>query len=125
VNTGVYGSRRLYGGEERSWHKGHDFAVPRGTPIHAPADGIVTMAAMTFFNGNLVIIDHGDRLFTIYAHLSAMDVKPGDKVRRGQLIGKVGTTGRSTGPHLHWGVYWQNMAIDPILLVNQHESTIP
>jgi exodeoxyribonuclease VII large subunit len=123
--TGVYGSRRLYGGEERSWHKGHDFAVPRGTPIYAPAAGVVTLAEMTFFNGNLVIIDHGDRLFTIYAHLSAMNVKPGDKVERGRLIGKVGTTGRSTGPHLHWGAYWQNMAIDPILLVNQDESTTP
>ncbi|HEX2859902.1 MAG TPA: exodeoxyribonuclease VII large subunit [Alphaproteobacteria bacterium] len=117
--TGVFGSRRLYGGEERSWHKGHDFGVPTGTTVHAPAPGIVRMAAFTFMNGNLIIIDHGQQLFSIYAHLSAMNVKPGDRVDTGQPIGKVGTTGRSSGPHLHWGAYWKNMAIDPILLTGE------
>jgi murein DD-endopeptidase MepM/ murein hydrolase activator NlpD len=115
----------LYGGEERDWHKGHDFAVPTGTPVYAPAAGVVTLAQLTFFNGNLIILDHGDRLFTIYAHLSEMNVKPGGKVKAGQLIGRVGTTGRSSGPHLHWGAYWQNLAIDPILLLNPTESPVP
>jgi hypothetical protein len=115
--TGVYGSGRSYNGELRSWHKGADFAAPTGTPVLAPADGTVSLARFTFMNGNLVILDHGQNLYTIYAHLDAMDVKAGEKVATGEVIGKVGTTGRSTGPHLHWGVYWRQMALDPLLFL--------
>ncbi len=117
--SGVYGSRRTYNGQERSWHKGHDLAAKTGTPVYAPADGIVRLARDTFMSGNLIMLDHGGAVTTVYAHLDSMDVKVGDKVTAGQLIGKVGTTGRSSGPHLHWGAYWQNVAIDPILWVTQ------
>lgn len=118
VTTGVFGSRRTYNGEERSWHRGRDFASPVGTPVHAPADGTVRLARRTFMSGNLIMLDHGGGMSTVYAHLSKMLVKPGDRVGAGDVIGKVGTTGRSTGPHLHWGAYWKSMPIDPILWVN-------
>ena len=116
--SGVYGSRRLFNGEERSWHKGLDLAAPAGTPVHAPAAGIVRLALPnSFFNGNLVVLDHGHHVFTIYAHLHEMAVKPGQHVAAGDVLGTVGATGRATGPHLHWGVYWRNMALDPALFV--------
>ncbi|PIZ32085.1 MAG: peptidase [Alphaproteobacteria bacterium CG_4_10_14_0_8_um_filter_53_9] len=117
VRTGVYGSARTYNGEVRNWHKGLDFAAPTGTPVVAPAGGTVRLARDTFFNGNLIILDHGGKLFTIYAHLDKMDVKEGDKVKAKDKIGAIGTTGRSTGPHLHWGVYWGNEALDPALFL--------
>lgn len=117
--TGEFGSRRTYNGEERSWHKGADFAAPTGTPVKAPAAGVITLARDTFFNGNLLILDHGQGLFTIYAHLDSMKVKEGDRVAQGQIIGAIGTTGRSTGPHLHWGAYWHNVAIDPLFLLKE------
>jgi hypothetical protein len=115
--SGVFGSRRTYNGQERSWHKGHDLAAKTGTPVHAPARGTVRLARETFMSGNLIMLDHGGGVTTVYAHLSRMDVKPGDVVKPGQIIGKVGTTGRSSGPHLHWGVYWQNVPLDPMLWV--------
>ncbi len=115
--SGVYGSRRTYNGQERSWHKGHDLAAKTGTPIKAPADGIVRLARETFMSGNLIMLDHGGALTTVYAHLDSMGVKVGDSVKAGDVIGTVGTTGRSSGPHLHWGAYWKNIAIDPILWV--------
>ncbi|RYG61903.1 MAG: M23 family metallopeptidase [Alphaproteobacteria bacterium] len=115
--SGVYGSRRTYNGQERSWHKGHDLAAKTGTPVKAPADGIVRLARDTFMSGNLIMLDHGGALTTVYAHLNSMDVKVGDSVKAGDVIGTVGTTGRSSGPHLHWGAYWKNTAIDPILWV--------
>ncbi|MFT7144519.1 MAG: murein DD-endopeptidase MepM/ murein hydrolase activator NlpD [Alphaproteobacteria bacterium] len=118
--TGVYGSRRLYNGEERNWHKGVDFAAPRGTPIKAPASGIVRLALEnSFFNGNLVIVDHGFQLMTIYAHMDSITVNVGQEVKVGEQLGTLGSTGRSTGPHLHWGLYWRNMALDPMLLFNK------
>lgn len=115
--TGVYGSSRSYNGQERSWHKGHDIAAPTGTPVKAAASGIVRLAQDTFFNGNLVIIDHGAQVFTIYAHLDSMAVDVGKRLKQGDVLGTVGSTGRSTGPHLHWGLYWKNMALDPQLIV--------
>lgn len=115
--SGVFGSRRTYNGQERSWHKGHDLAVPTGTPVKAPADGVVRLARSTFMSGNLIMLDHGGGVTTVYAHLSEMNVAVGDKVSAGDVIGKVGTTGRSSGPHLHWGAYWRNVPIDPILWV--------
>lgn len=115
--SGVYGSRRLYNGEERSWHKGHDLAAPVGTPVKAPAGGVVRMTRDTFMAGNLLVLDHGLGFYTVYAHLNKFKVKVGQRVEQGDVIAEVGTTGRSTGPHLHWGMYWQNVAIDPILWV--------
>ena len=115
--SGVYGSQRLFEGEERTWHKGTDFAAPTSTPIYAPADGVVRLARDTFMSGNLIMLDHGAQLSTVYAHLSAMNVKVGDTVKQGDVLGKVGTTGRSSGPHLHLGMYWGAMAIDPALWV--------
>lgn len=113
--TGVYGSKRTYNGQERSWHKGLDLAAPTGTPVYAPADGIVRAALdETFFNGNTIIIDHGYGLFSLYAHLNDMLVTPGEEIDQGMLIGKVGSTGRSTGPHLHLGFYWHHTPLDPL-----------
>lgn len=120
--SGVFGSRRTYNGEERSWHKGHDLAAGTGTPVHAPADGIVRLARSTFMSGNLVVVDHGQYLTSLYAHLDSMAVHAGQQVKQGDLLGKVGTTGRSTGPHLHWGMYWKSIAIDPILWVGHTKA---
>lgn len=118
--SGVYGSTRSYNGKELgTWHKGFDLAAPVGTEVKVPADGVVRLVRLTFLAGNLVIIDHGAGIQTVYAHLKEADVKVGQKVRRGQVLGKVGTTGRSSGPHLHWGMYWQDVSIDPILWVEQ------
>ena len=112
--SGVYGSSRKFEGEERSWHKGIDYAAPTGTPVYAPAAGIVRLARDTFMSGQLVMLDHGGQLSTVYAHLNKIHVKVGDKVKQGQHIADVGNTGRSSGPHLHWGMYWGAMAIDPL-----------
>lgn len=121
--TGVYGSRRYYNGEERNWHKGTDFAAKTGTPIVAPAGGVVRLAlADSFFNGNLVVLDHGYQMMTVYAHMDSMAVKAGQKVKQGDLLGTVGSTGRSTGPHLHWGLYFGNLALDPMLLLKEKQS---
>lgn len=103
--SGVYGSQRIYGGLPRSPHWGLDLAAPSGTPIRAPAPGIVRLADGPFLiEGNLVLLDHGAGLTSVYIHLERIAVKAGDRVGRGDVIGTVGTTGRSTGPHLHWGV---------------------
>lgn len=118
--SGVYGSRRVYNGEERSWHKGLDFAAPTGTPILAPADGIVRLVMRdSIMNGNLVLVDHGYGVSTIYAHLSKIDVHENDKIKTGQGIGAVGSTGRSSGPHLHLGLSWHNIALDPQLFIQE------
>jgi murein DD-endopeptidase MepM/ murein hydrolase activator NlpD len=103
--TGVYGSQRIFGGLERPPHWGLDIANAPGTPVRAPADGIVRLSAGPFLlEGNMVLLDHGAGLVSTYMHLSERLVKDGAKVRQGQLIGRIGTTGRSTGPHLHWGL---------------------
>lgn len=119
--SGVYGSRRLFDGAERSWHKGTDVAAPTDTPVVAPVGGVVRLARDTFMSGNLILLDHGYGVTTVYAHLDTMAVAVGEQVKQGQLIGLVGTTGRSSGPHLHWGAYWRGEAIDPRLWVAQNE----
>lgn len=121
--SGVYGSSRSYNGKEfGSWHKGFDLAAPVGTPVKAPAAGVVRLVRNTFLTGNLVMVDHGAGILSLYAHMQEADVKVGQKVARGDMLGKVGTTGRSSGPHLHWGMYWQDVAIDPILWVEEQRS---
>lgn len=114
---GRFGSRRIFNGEARSSHGGTDFKAAPGTVVYAPADGVVALAAGQYFAGNAVYIDHGDGLVTMSFHLSAILVKNGDKVKRGQPIGKVGATGRVTGPHLHFGARWRGAKVDPQLLL--------
>ena len=118
IITSVYGSQRIFNGQPRAPHNGVDIAAPSGTPIHAAADGTVALAGPDlFFNGNLMILDHGLGFTTVYAHMSEFLVKQGDKVKKGQVIGKVGATGRVTGPHLHWGANWAGIGVDPSQLV--------
>jgi len=114
--SGVYGSQRVLNGEPRAPHLGVDIAATVGTPIKAAAAGAVTLAEPDlYFTGGTVIIDHGYGLSTLYQHMSRLDVKLGDVVHQGDVIGAVGATGRVTGPHLHWGVNWYQTAIDPEL----------
>ncbi len=113
-----FGLRRFFNGEERNAHSGLDFAVGLGTLVKAPADGVVTIVADYFFNGKTVFVDHGQGFITMYCHLSSFQVKAGDTVTRGQSIGKVGATGRATGPHLHWNVSLNNARVDPAIFIN-------
>ena len=116
--SGVYGSQRILNGEPRRPHRGVDVAAPPGTPVGAMADGVVSLAAPAmYFTGGTVMLDHGHGLHSIYAHLSELEVALGQEVKRGETIGQVGATGRATGPHLHWGVFWFERALDPALLV--------
>lgn len=124
--SGVFGSQRVFNGQPRAPHNGVDIAAPRGTLIHAAADGTVTLAGPDlFFNGNLMILDHGLGLTTVYAHMDEFLVKPGERVKKGQVIGKVGATGRVTGPHLHWGANWSGVGLDPQLLVGPMPKAAP
>ena len=113
--SGFFGSQRIYAGEPGAPHSGVDVAGTVGTLVIAPADGVVILAAASPFTleGNLLMIDHGMGLNSAFLHLSRIDVKPGQIVRQGQIIGAIGNTGRATGPHLHWGMKWQNERLDP------------
>lgn len=114
--SGRFGSQRIYRGEPGSYHSGIDIAPGAGTPFVAPADGVVTLAVRNFsLEGNLIIIDHGAGLNSAFLHLSQIDVEQGDHVTQGQVIGRIGASGRATGPHLHWSMKWQNSRLDPIL----------
>jgi murein DD-endopeptidase MepM/ murein hydrolase activator NlpD len=118
VISGIYGSQRILNGKPRSPHLGIDYAVPKGTEIKSSADGYVSLAERGFyFIGDSIILDHGHGVSTIYAHLDEILVKKGDFIKKGQIIGKVGSTGRATGPHLHFGMNWFDTKIDPELIL--------
>ena len=112
----VFGSERIFNGKTSSPHLGLDFRVPSGTPVHAMNDGTVLLARPLYFEGNFVVLDHGQGFLTLYLHLSEFKVKEGDRVKRGQVVGLSGGTGRATGPHLHVAVRWQGMYLDPAKL---------
>src|SRR5215218_5724669 len=113
----AFGTRSILNGQPRSPHSGADFSSAAGTPIKAPNAGRVVLAGDRYFTGNTVVIDHGLGLFSLFAHLSEMAVKGGDSVKTGEVVGKVGATGRVTGPHLHWSVRLNGARIDPLSLL--------
>jgi len=110
----VFGVRSVFNGEARAPHRGIDFRGAAGTPIRAPARGVVVLAEPLYFSGSTVILDHGLGVFSMLAHLSRIDVKPGSLVVRGDVVGAVGATGRVTGPHLHWTLRIGPAAVDPL-----------
>lgn len=112
----VFGTRRVFNGKVQSTHQGLDYAVSPGTPIAAVNAGTVLLARPLYFEGDCVVLDHGQGLLTLYLHLSEIGVKEGEQVKRGQQIGSSGGTGRATGPHLHMAVRWQGVYLDPASL---------
>lgn len=121
--SGLFGSQRILNGEPQNMHGGVDVAAPAGTPIKAPAPGVVRLAEPDmYFEGGLVFIDHGQKLESAFMHLSRIDVKPGDRIEKGQVLGAVGATGRATGPHMHWSLKWADTLVDPQLVAGDMSS---
>lgn len=122
--TDSFGTRRTFNGKLASIHKGTDFRAATGTPVLAGNAGTVLLAQHLYYEGNCVMLDHGQRLISISMHLSRIDVKPGDRVTRGQQLGLSGATGRVTGPHLHWAIRWQGAMLDPAKLLRLNLATV-
>ena len=117
IQTGSYGKRRFFNGQARQPHSGMDIAADEGVPVAAPADGTVIETGDFFFSGNMIYIDHGQGLITLFAHLSEIDVERNQQIKKGQILGKVGSTGRVTGPHLHWSLGLNGTWVDPALFL--------
>ena len=116
-----FGVRRFFNGEERNPHAGLDFAVPAGTPIKTPAAGKVILIGNYFFNGNTVFVDHGQGFISMFCHMSKIDTRVGQQLARGDVVGKVGSTGRATGPHMHWNVSLNDARVDPAIFIGAFE----
>tara|TARA_Y100000817_G_scaffold298428_1_gene275611 strand:- start:313 stop:1140 length:828 start_codon:yes stop_codon:yes gene_type:complete len=119
ITTGVYGTRRFYNGKEGKYHNGLDIAAPLGTEIVAPSSGKVLLTGDYFYNGKFIYVEHGQNLKSIFIHLNKILVNAGDMIKKGQKIGEVGSTGKSTGPHLHWSVTLNSVYIDPETFINR------
>lgn len=117
--TSNFGNARVFNGELKSYHSGTDFKAATGTPIKASNDGVVVIAKKRYYAGGSVVIDHGEGLYTCYYHLSQIDVKVGEKVKKGEVVGKSGATGRVTGPHLHFAVMVKGVQVDPMDFVKK------
>ncbi len=117
--SGRFGNQRVYNGTPGSAHSGMDIAVPTGTPVKAPAAGVVTFVDNLYLTGGTILLDHGHGVTSNFLHLSRMDVAVGDAVQQGDVIAAVGATGRATGPHLHWGMNWLDVRIDPLLVLER------
>lgn len=116
--SSAFGLRRTFNGEPRAPHRGLDIAVPRGTRVAAPGGGEVSLTGDFFFNGRTVFVDHGQGLISMLCHLDRIEVKTGQLIKAGELIGRAGSTGRATGPHVHWTVFLNGTAVDPTLLLS-------
>jgi murein DD-endopeptidase MepM/ murein hydrolase activator NlpD len=116
---GNFGKRRVLNGKSNSPHSGVDLASPTGTPVHAAQSGRIVLAEALYFAGNTVLIDHGLGVYTLYGHFSEIDAKVGDEVKVGDVIGKVGATGRVTGPHLHWGLEVDHARVNAMEIVGK------
>lgn len=116
--SGAFGKRRVFNGQSRRPHSGEDIAAPLGAPVQSPNKGVVTLVGDFFFTGNSVFIDHGLGLYSMFFHLDTIDVGQGDRVGKGEIIGTVGSTGRATGPHLHWGMRLNGARVNPISFLN-------
>jgi murein DD-endopeptidase MepM/ murein hydrolase activator NlpD len=119
--SSIFGLRRFFNEQERNPHNGLDIAAPEGTDIKVTADGTVIETGDFFFSGNMVYVDHGQGLISLYAHLSRIDVKPGDVLRSGDVLGAVGQTGRVTGAHLHFAVIANGVLVDPVYLLPENQ----
>ena len=118
--SGRFGNQRVYNGTPKSPHSGMDIAAPTGTPVKAPADGVISFADPgLYLTGGTVVLDHGHGISSNFLHLSRIDVQVGDVVKQGDVIAAVGATGRATGPHLHWGMNWFDVRIDPLLVLER------
>ena len=126
-NSGVFGSRRFFNDEPRNPHSGIDWAAPTGTPIKNPTGGTVAVVGDFFFNGKTILIDHGGGFVSMMCHMSETLVEEGQRIERGEIIGKIGTTGRSTGPHLHWTISLSGVRTDPAVFMSMlnafHDAT--
>ena len=118
--SGTYGTVRYYNGKKGNYHNGHDIAAPLGTHIHAPSSGVVMLTGDYYYNGKFIMVNHGNNLISMFLHLDDIAIKKDDEIIKGQFIGTIGTTGLSTGPHLHWSVLLNNSYIDPLKLINNY-----
>ncbi len=116
--TGIYGTQRYYNGKKGNFHNGHDIAAKTGTPVYAPSSGKVLLTGDYYYNGKFIMINHGNNLISMFLHLNDIHIKKGNIIKKGEIIGTIGSTGLSTGPHLHWSVLLNNTYINPLSLVN-------